>query len=391
MKLSILALIIILLATALFGIAPPPGTAAAQGITLTASVQQSFPSSMTFAVTARSDARIDRLRLNYVMARQNYAKVVSEGWPQFTPATSVTAQWVMDMRRVGLPVGSKVDYWWSAVDAAGKKAETPRATTSFDDTRYTWQSITSDPVTLFWYQGDSAFANSLMAAARAGLARVANDTGAMAKRKVRVFIYASSAELQSAQLFAPIWEGGVTYQEWDLIAVGVATSQLDYGIRAVPHELSHWVVGQLTFNNYGASLPVWLDEGLATYAEGPILSDYQAALNFAISRNQLQSVRSLSSPFSAIPQLAYISYAESNSIVTYLIKTYGKAKMVQLLDVFRQGSGHDDALKKVYGFDQDGLDAPWRRSLGIGAAPSTQPSPAPATAWLISEAAWGLA
>ena len=69
------------------------------------------------------------------------------------------------------------------------------------------------------------------------------------------------------------------------------------------------------------------------------------------------SVRSLSSPFSAIPEQAYISYAESNSIVTFLIQKYGKDKMVQLLNVFHQGSGYDDALKQVYGFDQDGLDS----------------------------------
>jgi len=37
--------------------------------------------------------------------------------------------------------------------------------------------------------------------------------------------------------------------------------------------------------------------------------------------------------------------------------------MKQLLDVFRQGSGYDEALQTVYGFDQDGLDALWRKSL----------------------------
>jgi len=79
----------------------------------------------------------------------------------------------------------------------------------------------------------------------------------------------------------------------------------------------------------------------------------------------LISVRSLSSPFSAITEQALISYGESQSIVTFLLQTYGKDKMDQLLNVFHEGAGYDYALKQVYGFDQDGLDVLWRQSLGI--------------------------
>jgi hypothetical protein len=124
-------------------------------------------------------------------------------------------------------------------------------------------------------------------------------------------------------------------------------------------------VGQVTFNDYGAGLPTWLDEGLATYGEGQLNPQYQAALGQAINSGQLISVRSLSSPFSAIAEQAYISYGESNSIATFLIQKYGKDKMIQLLNVFHQGSTYDDALKQVYGFDQDGLDKIWRQSLGL--------------------------
>ena len=120
---------------------------------------------------------------------------------------------------------------------------------------------------------------------------------------------------------------------------------------------------QITFNDYGAGLPTWLDEGLATYIQNEQDSDW---LNTAIKENKLISVRSLSSPFSAIAEQAYISYAESHSIVTFLMKKYGKDKMLQLLNVFHQGSGYDEALKQVYGFDQDGLDTLWRQSLGVG-------------------------
>ncbi len=377
-------LLVALLVIVVLGVAPRLPMASAAGITVSASVQQSFPNSMTFKVKAQSDANIVQLRVHYIVDRENYARVTSEGWVQFSPAASVDTQWLLDMRKAGLPVGTKIDYWWTAEDTAGKQAQTARATASFDDSRYDWQSITTDPVTLLWYSGDRSFANTLMSAAQQGLSRIEDDTGAVPQRKISMYIYASTGDLQGAQLFPPQWEGGVTYGEYDVIAIGVATNQLDFGTRAVPHELTHWIVGQLTFNDYGAGLPTWLDEGLATYGEGPLSPDYAAGLSYAIKNNQLISVRSLSSPFSAIPQQAYISYGESNSIVTFLIRTYGKEKMVQLLNVFKQGSRYDDSLKQVYGFDQDGLDALWRQSLGIKTTvfvPQRGPVPA-ALAWL---------
>ncbi len=337
-------------------------------ISLTSSVQVSFPNSITFSVKAQSDANITTLRLHYIVDEQNYAKVVSESWPQFTPSTSVDTQWVWNMvESGGLPPGAQVEYWWTAQDAAGNSAQTDTSTVSFDDNRYNWQSITSGPVTLLWYSGNNQFANALMTAAQQGLQRIQNEIGLTPQGHVSIYIYASTSDLQGALLFAQQWEGGVTFGGFNIIAIGVATNQLAFGESAIPHELTHWAVHQVTFNNYGAGLPTWLDEGLATYIQGPI-SDYQAALNYAINNNQLISVRSLSGPFSAIAEQALISYGESQSIVTFLIQTYGEDKMDQLLNVFHQGSGYDDALKQVYGFDQDGLDTLWRRSLGINIA-----------------------
>ncbi|MBM4462875.1 MAG: peptidase MA domain-containing protein [Chloroflexi bacterium] len=368
----LVCILLAVLVTVPFAVTTRHSASAVSDITLSSSVQISFPTSMTFKVKAQSDVDIVQLRLHYTVDRRNYADVTSEGWAQFNPATSVNAQWVWDMRKSSLPPGAQVEYWWTAQNAAGKSAETSRSTVFFDDTRYDWQSITVEPVTLLWYRGSTSFADALMTAAQQGLQRIKDDTGATPQGHVRIYIYASTRDLQGARLFPQQWEGGVTFQGFGIIAIGISPSELSWGQRAVRHELTHWVVGQITFNEYGAGLPIWLSEGLATYGEGTLSPDYQAALNRAIKNNQLISVRSLSSPFSAIPEQAYISYGQSNSIVTFLVQTYGKDKMVQLLNIFRQGSGYDEALEQVYGFDQDGLDALWRQSLGVSEAFSLQ-------------------
>ena len=109
------------------------------------------------------------------------------------------------------------------------------------------------------------------------------------------------------------------------------------------------------------------------YAEGDLRGDLQSVLTQAISEDNLISVRSLSGSFPAKAEEARLCYAQSYSLVNFLIHDYGRDRMLQLLSVFKEGSSHDDALLEVYGFDMDGLDNLWRQSLGLGSHSTTIP------------------
>jgi hypothetical protein len=143
------------------------------------------------------------------------------------------------------------------------------------------------------------------------------------------------------------------------MAIGISPTNIDWGKRAIAHELTHLVIHQITLNPYN-SLPLWLDEGLAVRSEGLLDPRYSSYLSEAIASGSLISVQSLSSPFSAYSDEAVLSYAQSYSLVDFLITSYGQEKMSQLLTTFREGSGYDQALEAVYGFDMDGLDSLWR-------------------------------
>jgi hypothetical protein len=244
-------------------------------------------------------------------------------------------------------------------DASGRRLETDPARVQFDDGRYSWQNLTEGKITIFWYKGDKAFAQAIMATAQEALTKLAEDTGASLTRPVKLYIYASAQDLQGAMIFPQEWTGGVAFTRQGIITIGIAPDNLDWGKRATVHELTHLVINQLISNPYN-ELPTWLNEGLAMYAEGELEPIYTAYLNQAIAQNNLISVRSLSSPFSAYVQESYLSYAQSYSLVEFLIENYGQDKMYQLLSTFARGSSYDGALMGVYGFDMDGLDALWR-------------------------------
>ena len=355
---------------------------------LDSSVEAHFPTELIFNLEAESSADIVDARLHYQVDKMNYAAVVSEGWADFAPAASVETRWKWDMRRASLPPGARVTYWWTITDADGAELETPPAVVHFEDDRYQWQNLTEGNVTIFWYHGGDDFARELMDTCQDGLARLTEEFGVYPERPISIYIYASSGELQGAMIFPQEWTGGVAFTEFGIIAIGISPDSIDWGKDALVHELTHLVVHQLLFSPYG-SLPVWLDEGLAMYNEGELSPDFMYYLEKAISEGSLLSVRSLCSPFSSDPEKAYLSYAESYSLVEYLLDSYGGEKMLTLLTLFKQGSTYDEALTGAYGFTLDELDARWRESLAastvILVCEARQPRPAvsavPAGGW----------
>jgi hypothetical protein len=214
-------------------------------------------------------------------------------------------------------------------------------------------------VTLYWYYGDDSFAQELMAAAQDALQRLAEDTGAELEKPAKLYIYASTTDLMGAMIDPQEWTGGVAYTRYGIMAIGISSNNINWGKRAIAHELTHLVIHQMTLTPYN-SLPHWLDEGLAMRAEGELGTEFIAYLEEAIEEDSLISVQSLCSSFSADTEKAVLSYAESYSLVDFLVTNYGRDSMLELLNTFAEGSGYDAALEEIYGFDIDGLDSLWR-------------------------------
>jgi hypothetical protein len=345
----------------LFGLLSPSGAQAQTSLAVTSStVEVSFPLQMVFIMTAKSETSISDIRLRYTVEQESFARVTSEAFVPFARGTTVNARWTLDLRRIGgFPPGTTLHYWWTVKDGSGARIETQPATIVFDDNRYKWQVLNEGLVDLYWYSGTRSFASEVMSAAQDALTRLSKGTGAQLKKPIKIYAYASTQDLLGALMFPYEWTGAVTFSQFGTIAIGISQANLNWGKRAIAHELAHMVTHQVTSNPY-SDLPRWLDEGLAVYDEGILDVSFSTALKRAVDTNSMMSVRTLSSPFSASSELAALSYAQSYSFVSYLITTYGEDKMRQLLEVFSRGSTYDQALLTVYDFDSDGLNSKWK-------------------------------
>jgi hypothetical protein len=284
------------------------------------------------------------------------------------------------MRQSGsLPPGATIWWRWRYTDETGKETVSDQKTITWLDADHDWKTIKKDKLSLHWYSGNQTFAQDLLNAAQGGLDFNRTKSGLVAESPIDIYIFANTNDMKDAILYEPSWTGGQAFAVHNIVIIGISKAELDWGRNAIVHELTHVLVGHLTFSCLG-DVPTWLNEGLAVYSEGKLDPASQAQLDDAIHNDKLLTVRSLSSGFSEVSDKAYLSYSQSYSIVKFLVETYGQAKMTALLIALRDGATVDDALTQTYGFNIEGLEDAWRQVIGaqpqtVSAQPTIQPTP----------------
>lgn len=321
-----------------------------------------FPQSISFVLEAESNYPITDVQLLYTIPRILRSSVTVTVQPEFEPDTRVSARWTLDTRKSTLPTGAHLSYRWVVENSAQQRVETESVSMQFKDSRHDWKQLSNQDIQLYWYEGDDSFGQALIEAGSRALAKLAEDTNSELTQQVQIYIYGSTEDLHQALVYPDEWTGGMAFPEYGVIVIGVAPYNLEWGKRAVTHELSHMVVYQATYSPL-SNVPAWLDEGLAMYAEGDLLSNFSDNLKKAVSEDALYSISSISGNFPAATEEAELAYAQSYSLVTFLIEQFGSAKMQQLLQAFSQGTSLDSALEEVYGFNSDQLETAWLESI----------------------------
>ncbi len=306
---------------------------------------------------------VKSLSLEYGTDKRAIFSEVNRVQPPFGQTAKINSSYTWEMKKTGsLPPGAQVWWQWRVIDEAGRTYVTPSQQLIFEDTRYKWQVKVVADMDIYWHSQDATLINELTAAVEAKLARIKLEVVIPKERKPKVFIYTSSEQIKSAILFSQEWTGALAFPSYNIILSAVNSTNLEWAKTALPHELTHLLVGEAVFGAFG-DIPTWLNEGLARYSEGEMSASDRQILDNAIKGGTLLSVKSLGSSFPADATQAYLAYAESSSLVSYLIDTYGWEKMRALLSVFKDGSTYDNGLKKVYGFDISGLEKQWKAKI----------------------------
>jgi len=335
-------------------------------------VDSQFREAITAQLVAENDTEITTVEFFYrVIGQRATARNVAD----FEPGTKVEASYSIDQDRqeTYMPPGAEFEYWWKLTDADGNELRTDPETYVYFDNRYDFKHLQGDRLTLYWYNGGRAFGDALFRQANTALDQLEADVGVSIDRPIKIFIYGTHDDLISAlSISAQEWTGGVAFTDYGVVVIGVRADSLSWGLRAMTHELTHLVIHQATDNPYG-DLPRWLDEGLAVYNENPEGLDEQFLERFqeAVKNDSLMTLQTLSSTFPADPEAANLAYGQSGAVVHFILDTYGKEAMTQLLNIFSEGALYDNVLAEALGEDTKSLDNAFRAHWGLPPLPGT--------------------
>ena len=343
----------------------PASTFAADQISVSTNTATSdFPKGIDFHLEASAGSPITRAELLYSLADSATEQLET---PAIKTGRSVDVTESADFASSYVPTGINVTYRWRIENAAGAVSETDPQSILWKDDRFAWQSVSGRFVTIYSYKASSDFQHYLLNLAETYVKSEMTLYGIDTLVPINVWIYDSKADFNGT--LAPNsqeWAAGSALPAFQLIQEIISDGDDYEANRLIPHELSHQILHQATENPFGI-LPLWLDEGLAVNNEDVDHSRYDAAVSLAKRENKLVSIRALISEFPIDAAQASLAYAESYSIVKFMRSEYGDGRLLSFLHAFTDEMTIDQALRQVYGFDQDGLETAWLKTIDASA------------------------
>lgn len=130
------------------------------------------------------------------------------------------------------------------------------------------------------------------------------------------------------------------------------------------HELCHLLLGRHIPRD---RLPRWLNEGVAQWSSDGLSEllahQEQVSLPAAAASGRLFSLSALSDGFPNSRSGLALAYAQSRSVVDYLVREYGREGLLALLNALKAGDPLPAAVQTALGISPSQLEAGWKESL----------------------------
>jgi hypothetical protein len=369
----------VLLATVVFATfavasgALAPRTASADIEVRSSVASNIFPDGAQFQVFTASNSDITNVRFRYRVLPDG---AVSFARTQCNTGAAVSCTAVVGGGEANLVPGAEIQYVWEIQDAAGARHETPQQSFVYDDKRFQWESVSEGNVIVYYYFGDAQSNQAALRTGRETLDRYTALTGTRIDFPVKIWVYATTRDLQAAAGNRQVPNGHTLGQVGSSDAA-IVSRETDF-LNIIRHELVHVVVrratrsdDQIAGNYTRFEVPPWVNEGLATFAQTRLLPSEEQMLALAIRQNRVLPLTTLSTALRGAE--FSLAYAQSGAIVGFLLNTYGQEKFAQYIAAFKTET-ENGALQKVYGIDQLGLENAWRRSIGLPEVTAQQTS-----------------
>lgn len=375
-----------LLAISLVGLASAPMTHSARAATTIESttIENTYPKTLSFKVTASADSDITDVTLSYAITGRNASALGKPANP-ITPARTLTAEVIVETNQGNnyIPVGSEFTYTWSVTTADGNVTKSADQKFLFLPPDQQWKNVQGEFMIVYYHGDKEALANQYLKSGLETFDKIGKNLFGIELKQtpVRVVLFDNEKESDLAR------QGGgtgrfdtavttcgtkVTNDILLMIPISCGSSDVTDTLR---HEFGH-ILNATAGEGVLVKLPAWLDEGTAVYAQTAPGSGYTGAFQQAARSNRLIPFAQMGTP-SSDASTVNLFYGQAYFMVKYLIDKSGPAKYAEFFATMKGGRRFDQALQQIYGFDVAGFEKEFVAANG-SALPATTATTAPA-------------
>ncbi len=287
--------------------------------------------------------------------------------------STISTHVIVPVKSLGLGAFAQLTYHWEFVDKNGAKLESDQQKLLYEDTSVPWHWKTLNEGNLFVHTDgrNGELAQAALDMASGALARTGRSLGnVQIVDDIHVYVYpelaSMAASLRLHQQRVQDWVAAYAFPDQRIVLVAYSESadSLPSLERDIEHEMAHLVVNAAAGNGAG-NIPGWLNEGLAFNASTTPDAALRDVLNKAVGSGVLLSADTLCArSFTALPPRdAALAYAESASLVKYIIDRYGVSQIRALLAAYADGRDCNDGVRLALGLSLTQLEAQWHSDL----------------------------
>jgi hypothetical protein len=164
-------------------------------------------------------------------------------------------------------------------------------------------------------------------------------------KRARIYVFPDQ-ETYVRETRQPAWSSGVTSYETKTIWTYPRASGFFDSL--LPHEIGHIVFREVIGSRH---VPLWLEEGVASYLEQAKRIGADKIVFEAMNQNvfiPLDQLSAIDGVELRQRQDVNLYYAESVSLISYLIEKFGASSFNQFCKKIKEGKTIDDALSYAY-------------------------------------------
>jgi len=314
-----------------------------------------YPDEVVFTLEAEADAQITAVTFYYRFAGRN---TTLYGYPTFVPGNRITAKYRLKTGGSSyIPTGAVIHYHFLIEDAEGNTLKGEEWALEYTDPQFEWERLREGDLLVLWHDRPAERVGVIVEDVNERLSAVKSLLGIENASAMKAVVLNNSREAEhgfptvsAASKQGHIY-GGFAFGDFDIVVlVGLTADRM-------VHEATHLLLDE-TVGSPLARLPAWLNEGLAMYFETDTRGRETNVADAAL-HDSLMGLRSMNS-VPGKPDDVRLFYAQSWSLVRYLVDRLGPEHIPSLLAAINSGSPIDEAVQQVYDESLEDLEEQWK-------------------------------